>query len=68
VKNAPLEEIQKIIGNEADIDAVMESACKELGVEKTKVYLPELSNNKDELKNSDKIEEIGSVSKEKTFN
>jgi hypothetical protein len=55
VKNAPLEEVQKIIGNEADVDAVMESACKQLGVEKTKVYLPELSNNKDELKKSDKI-------------
>ena len=67
VKNAPLEEVQKIIGNEADVDAVMESACKQLGVEKTKVYLPELSNNKDELKNSDKIEEISPVSKEKTI-
>ena len=68
VQNAPLEEIQNIIGNEADVNAVMEGACKELGVEKTKVYLPELSNNKDELKNSDKIEEIGSLSNEKTFN
>jgi hypothetical protein len=68
VKNAPLEEVQKIIGDEADVDAVMESACKQLGVEKTKVYLPELSNNKDELKKSDKIEEIGSLSNEKTFN
>ena len=68
VQNAPLEEIQNIIGNQADVEAVMESACKELGVEKTKVYLPELSNNKDELKNSDKIEEIGSLSKEKTIN
>lgn len=68
VKNAPLEEVQKIIGNEADVDAVMESACKQLGVEKTKVYLPELSNNKDELKNSDKIEKISPVSKEKTIN
>ena len=67
VKNAPLEEVQKIIGNEADVEAVMESACKQLGVEKTKVYLPELSNNKDELKNSDKIEEISPVSKEKTI-
>ena len=67
VKNAPLEEVQKIIGDEADVDAVMESACKQLGVEKTKVYLPELSNNKDELKNSDKIEEISPVSKEKTI-
>ena len=68
VQNAPLEEIQNIIGNEADVNAVMESACKELGVEKTKVYLPELSNNKDELKNSDKIEKISPVSKEKTIN
>ena len=68
VQNAPLEEIQNIIGDEADVNAVMEGACKELGVEKTKVYLPELSNNKDELKNSDKIEEIGSLSNEKTFN
>ena len=67
VQNAPLEEIQNIIGNQADVEAVMESACKELGVEKTKVYLPELSNNKDELKNSDKIEEISPVSKEKTI-
>ena len=67
VQNAPLEEIQNIIGNQADVEAVMESACKELGVEKTKVYLPELSNNKDELKNSDKIEEIGPLSNEKTI-
>ena len=66
-QNAPLKEIQNIIGDEADVNAVMEGACKELGVEKTKVYLPELSNNKDELKNSDKIEEIGSLSNEKTI-
>ena len=67
VQNAPLEEIQNIIGDEADVNAVMESACKEIGVEKTKVYLPELSEGKNDLEKGDKVEEIDSISKEKTI-
>ena len=66
-QNAPLKEIQNIIGDEADVNAVMESVCKELGVEKTKVYLPELSESKDNLEKADKVEGINSISKEKTI-
>lgn len=66
-QNAPLKEIQNIIGDEADVNAVMESVCKELGVEKTKVYLPELSEGKNDLEKGDKVEKIDAVSKEKTI-
>ena len=67
VQNASLEQIQGIVGKGKNIDEIMESACKELGVEKTKVYLPELSESKNDEKKTDKVEAISSVSKGKTI-
>lgn len=57
VKNASLEEIQDIVGTENDIDKIMENVCRELGVEKTKVYLPDLSEKASAIDTSAKIDD-----------
>jgi hypothetical protein len=57
VKNASLEELQDIVGSERDIDTVMENACNELGVEKTRVYLPDLSEMVGAADKADMIDE-----------
>ena len=57
VKNASLEELQNIVGAERDIDTIMENACNELGAEKTKVYLPDLSEMVGSVDKATKIDE-----------
>ena len=67
VQNASLEDVEYILGKGQDVDAIMEKACKELGVEKTKVYLPELAESKNDEIKTDKVEEIDSINKEKVI-
>ena len=67
VQNASLEDVQFVLGKNQDVDAIMEKACKELGVEKTKVYLPELAENKNDEIKTDKVEEIDPINKEKVI-
>ena len=67
VKNASLAELQHVLGEDHDVDKIMEDACKELDVEKTKVYLPELAEGKNNLEKSEKIKEAPSVSKQKAI-
>ena len=68
VKTASLEDVQEIVGKDQDVAAIMESACKELGVEKSKMYLPTLSEKNTNVDKSDVIKDKDALTTNKELN